>query len=211
MNQYTEMSCEDFAGALAAKQPVPGGGGAAALTGALAAALCSMVANYTVGKKKYADVEDDVKQLLEEADQAREQLLTLVDADADAFGPLAEAYKVPKDDPEREAIVEKATAGAVVAPREMMLRICNVIALLEQLEEKGSRMLQSDVGCAAYLAVAALRSAALNVFVNTKPYRDSDALWALDAENAALAALEEYVPRGEAVADRIAKSFSDDL
>ena len=74
MGSYTEMSCKDFAEALAAKQPVPGGGGAAAVVGALAAALCSMVANYTVGKKKYADVEDDVKQLLEQVDQEREQL-----------------------------------------------------------------------------------------------------------------------------------------
>ena len=72
-------------------------------------------------------------------------------------------------------------------------------------------MLLSDVGCAAYLAVAALKSAALNVFVNTKPYRDGDALWALDADNTALAALDTYVPRGEAVANRIAKKFSDSL
>ena len=211
MESYTEMSCADLAEALAAKQPVPGGGGAAALTGALAAALCSMVANYTVGKKKYADVEDDVKRLLTQADIERVQLLQLIDEDAKAFEPLAEAYKIPKEDLNRADIIEGATADAARAPREMMFRICNVIALLEQLEEKGSRMLLSDVGCAAYLAVAALKSAALNVFVNTKPYRDGDALWALDADNTALAALDTYVPRGEAVANRIAKKFSDSL
>ncbi|MEE1274767.1 MAG: cyclodeaminase/cyclohydrolase family protein [Olegusella sp.] len=211
MGSYTEMSCKDFAEALAAKQPVPGGGGAAAVVGALAASLCSMVANYTVGKKKYADVEDDVKQLLEQVDQEREQLLQLIDDDAKAFEPLAAAYKIPKDDPDRDGIVENATRDAARAPQEMVFRICKVVAILEQLEQKGSRMLLSDVGCAAYLAVAALKSAALNVFVNTKPYRDSDALWALDAENAAFAALDTYVPRAEAVGDRVAGHFSDDL
>ena len=147
MESYTEMSCADLAEALAAKQPVPGGGGAAALTGALAAALCSMVANYTVGNKKYADVEDDVKRLLTQADIERVQLLQLIDEDAKAFEPLAEAYKIPKEDLNRADIIEGATADAARAPREMMFRICNVIALLEQLDFVPCAAVAHSFGC----------------------------------------------------------------
>lgn len=94
-----EQSCGAFLDALASKAPVPGGGGASALAGALGAALCTMVGNYTVGKQKYAAVEEDVKALMARAEDLRARLLGLVDTDAAAFEPLSRAYAIPKEDP----------------------------------------------------------------------------------------------------------------
>ena len=96
-----EQSCGAFLDALASKAPVPGGGGASALAGALGAALCTMVGNYTVGKQKYAAVEEDVKALMARAEDLRARLLGLVDTDAAAFEPLSRAYAIPKEDPSR--------------------------------------------------------------------------------------------------------------
>ena len=194
----TEKSCIGFAEALAAKEPVPGGGGAAAYVGALAAALCSMVGNFTTGKKTYAAVEDDVRRMLAEAKAVRLRLLALVAEDAVAFAPLAEAYGIPKDNPIRETVLETATKGACVAPVEMMRQIARAIELLEEMGEKGSRLLISDVGCGALLARAALEAASMNVFVNTKSYKQAE--WARALEEECDALLDEYIPRAEACA-----------
>ena len=97
----TNLSCTEFAAVLAAKQSVPGGGGAAALVGALGAALCSMVGNFTTGKKTYAAVEDDVQRMLADAEEVRLRLIDLVADDATAFFPLSQAYAIPKEDPSR--------------------------------------------------------------------------------------------------------------
>ena len=194
----TEKTCADFAAALAAKESVPGGGGAAALVGALAAALCSMVGNFTTGKKTYAAVEDDIQRMLGEAKAVRLRLLALVAEDAVAFAPLAEAYGIPKDNPIREAVLEKATKGACAAPVEMMRQIARAIELLEEMGAKGSRLLVSDVGCGALLARAALEAAAMNVFVNTKSYKQAE--WACALEEECDELLDEYIPRAEACA-----------
>lgn len=167
-----ESSCSDFAAVLASKASVPGGGGAAALTGALGVALCSMVGNFTVGKKKYAAYEEDVKAILEKGEMLRCQLLELVEADAKAFVPLAEAYAIPKDDPRRDDVLEQATVNACKAPVEIVHRCADGIELLEKMLEKGSVMLISDVGCGALLCKAAMESAAMNVFINTKGMRN---------------------------------------
>ena len=115
-----EKSCADFAAVLASKAPVPGGGGAAALVGALGTALCSMVGNLTVGRKKYAQYEADVKRMLEKGAAVQERLLDLVDKDAEAFEPLSKAYSIPKDDPKHDETLEAATKFACEAPVEMM-------------------------------------------------------------------------------------------
>lgn len=199
--QLSKLSCRDFAMALASKQAVPGGGGAAALVGALAAALCSMVGNFTTGKKRYAEVETDIQRMLVDADELREKLLDLVDADAIAFEPLSRAYAIPKEDPQRTTILETATQNACKAPLEMMQVCAQIIDLLDEMGKKGSRMLLSDVACGAYLAVAAMQSAAINVFVNTKPFRSSG--WAIAAEADAKALLDVYPERGNLVARKI--------
>ena len=202
-DKLTQKTCEDFAAALAAKEAVPGGGGAAALAGALAAALCSMVGNFTVGKKTYAAVEEDVQAMLVKAEAARIRLLELVDEDAKAFLPLSEAYAIPRDDPSRATKIESATKAACAAPLQMMRQTVAVIALLEEMGQKGSKMLLSDVGCGALLARAALEAAAINVAVNTKALKDRSFARSLDDESAAL--MDEYVPRAQACANRVLK------
>jgi formiminotetrahydrofolate cyclodeaminase len=195
LKDLASKSLEDFTDVLASKSPVPGGGGAAALVGALGVALCSMVGNYTTGKKTYAAVEDDVQRMLAEAKSVRLRLLELVREDAEAFFPLSKAYAIPRDDPRRAKTLEEATKGACHAPLEMMRQICGAIELLEEMGQKGSRMLLSDVGCGLYLCRAALEAASLNVFVNTKTLADRE--FAQTAEAEADQMLSTYVPRAE--------------
>ena len=197
----TNLSCTDFAAVLAAKESVPGGGGAAALVGALGAALCSMVGNFTTGKKTYAAVEDDVQRMLADAEAVRLRLIDLVADDAEAFFPLSQAYGIPKDDPTRPEVLEAATKNACKAPYEMMVEISKSIELLEEMGAKGSKMLISDVGCGALFARAALEAASMNVFVNTKSYKDTD--WAPELEAKCDVLLSEYIPRAEACASAV--------
>ena len=116
---YIDMPVSEFTAALASSSPAPGGGGASALAAALGASLGCMVGELTVGKPKYAANEPRLRELIAEAQSLRERLLTLVDADAEAFLPLAEAYRLPKDAPDRGAVMEKclADAAAVTAIR----------------------------------------------------------------------------------------------
>ena len=196
-----EKSCADFAAVLASKAPVPGGGGAAALVGALGTALCSMVGNLTVGRKKYAQYEADVKRMLEKGAAVQERLLDLVDKDAEAFEPLSKAYSIPKDDPKHDETLEAATKFACEAPVEMMKACCEAIELLEEMLEKGSVTLVSDVGCGALCCAAALESASMNIFVNTKTLLDREAAAKLDDQADAM--LREYMPRARKVADEV--------
>ena len=200
-SELTQKSCADFAQVLASSAPVPGGGGAAALTGALGAALGSMVANLTVGRKAYAQYEEDLRSILERGEALRTGLLALVERDAAGFTPLARAYAIPKDDPARPETLEAATLAACEAPLEMM-RLCGqAIQLLEELLEKGSVTLVSDVGCGALLCRAALEAASLNVFVNTKTLSDRAFAEATEAECDVL--LGEWCPRAEACAAKV--------
>ncbi|MBR3224550.1 MAG: cyclodeaminase/cyclohydrolase family protein [Atopobiaceae bacterium] len=200
-DKLMQGSCTDFCDALAAREPTPGGGGAASYVGALAAALCSMVGNYTTGKKAYVAVQDEIGKMLEEAEASRIRLMELVDEDAEAFLPLSRAYAIPKDDPERASTLEEATKCACAAPLQMMREICGVVELLEEMGKKGSRMLQSDVACGALLARAALEAASINVFVNTRTLTDRSFASATEGEVDEM--LVAYVPRAQACADGI--------
>ena len=194
-DRLIDKSCVEFADVLAAKQSVPGGGGAAALVGALGVALCNMVGNFTTGKAAYADVEEDVQRMLAKGDEIRANLLQLVEDDAAAFYPLSRAYGIPKDDPTRAEVLEEATKAACVAPVEMMRQICAAIELLEEMGQKGSKMLISDVGCGALLCEAALQAASMNVFINTKSLADRAHAETLETECDAM--LNEYVARAQ--------------
>lgn len=174
MDKLTNRSCTDFAAALASKAPVPGGGGASALVGALGAALCSMVANYTIGKKKYAAVEEDVKAILARAEELRARLLALVEEDARAFEPLSRAYAIPRDDPNRDGVMEQCLRAAAAPPMELLRLSCQAIDLHRELLDKGSTMVLSDVGTGVIFCWSALYGAALNVKVNTKSMKDRD-------------------------------------
>ncbi len=193
----TEWTCTDLASALASKESVPGGGAAAAYAGALAAALGSMVANFTTGKKKYAAYEEGIQRILEESIRARIRLMELMDADAACFYPLSQAT--------REETLEQCTKAALASPLAMMQETCSVIELLEELEQKGSRLLLSDVGCGAALARAALESAALNVVVNTAGLKDRT--FAASTDENCSRMLREYCPRAQAIVDAVMASL----
>ena len=199
--KFADMSCVGFSEILASREPVPGGGGAAALVGALGVALCSMVGNLTVGRKKYAEYENDLKAILVEAEGIRKKLLELIDEDAKAFDPLAKAYSIPKDDPQRQEIMEKVLSDACGAPLKMMECCCRAIELLEEMLEKGSVTLVSDVGCGALFSKAALSGASLNIFINTASLSDREKAKQIDAEADAM--LKKYLPRAEAVAKEV--------
>lgn len=174
MDNFKSMTYTEFAEVLASKAPVPGGGGAAALVGALGTALCSMVGNLTVGRKKYADVESEVYAILDKTKMLQTRLLELIDEDANAFEPLAAAYAIPKDDPKRGEDMEKVLVDACAAPLEMMQCCCEAIGLLAEMLEKVSVTLVSDVGVGALFCGAALQGASLNVFINTKAMMDRE-------------------------------------
>ena len=197
----TEKSCRTFTEELSAKAPVPGGGGAAALAGALAVSLCAMAGNYTVGKAKYADVEEDVREMLTECEELRLRLLNLVEADAEAFEPLSKAYAIPKDDPARAQRLEDATRNAIKAPLGIMDACADVLELLDEMLEKCNQRMISDVGCGAVLAGAAMKAASLNVFVNTSSL--SDRLKASEYEMTADRLLEDYLPIAEVIAEDV--------
>ncbi len=190
--QYPDLSCRDFVDVLSSAAPTPGGGGAAALVGAIGAALAHMVGALTVGKKKYADVEDELRALMAQCDRLRADLLGQITADAQCFAPLAQAYSIPRDDPSRAGILEKATLNACTAPLEIMRLCARAIDLAGAFAEKGSRLALSDAGCAAILCKAALQAASLNVFINTGALRDRSAAQAINAQaEACLAACEK--------------------
>lgn len=171
-----------FTQKLASKAPYPGGGGAAAATGALATSLCAMVGNLTVGKKKYADVEGQARKLTETAQELRGVLLHLIDADAECFEPLSKAYGIPKDDPSRDAVMERALATACTAPLQIMRTIGRVVELLDKMAHIGSHMAISDVAAGATLAKAGLQGACLNIYINTNSMKDREAALRVEAE-----------------------------
>ena len=199
--EMMEQSCTRFLAELAGKAPVPGGGGASALVGAAGVALGNMVGCLTTGKKKYAAVEADIQALNARAETLRRELEALVQADAEAFAPLAAAYGLPKDTPaqaaHKAAVLEAALDTACAVPLEIMQKCAAGIVLVEQYAAKGSVLAVSDAGCAAALCKAALQSASLNVFINTKLMTDRPRADALDAQADAL--LNEYIPRADAV------------
>ncbi len=162
-----ENSLHGFISALASKEPVPGGGGASALLGAIGAALCSMVANLTVGKKKYAQYQEDMENMLKRAETASKRLLLLIDEDAEAFAPLAAAYGIPKDEPGRDERLEGALRAACAVPMKIMKVVREVVELAEEAASKGSKLVLSDAAVAAAACRGALTGAAMNVFINT--------------------------------------------
>ena len=181
-----EKNVDKFLETLASKAPAPGGGGAAALCGAVGVALGNMVGNLTIGKKKYADVQEDIKALNEKAEELRAEFLALIDADAEAFGPLSRAYGIPKDDPARAEVMEAALLAAVQPPLEIMRLCVKALDLIAEYAQKGSALAVSDAGCAAAMTRAACEAAALNVFVNTKSMADRDAADKMNAETGSL-------------------------
>ncbi|MCF0132871.1 MAG: cyclodeaminase/cyclohydrolase family protein [Blautia sp.] len=173
---FSDIPCDEFVEVLASKAPVPGGGGASALAGAIGTALGNMVGSLTVGKKKYASVEAEMHELKARCDQLQKELLVLVEKDAEVFAPLAKAYGMPIETEEEKAekarVMELVLKDACGVPMEIMERCCEAIEILKEFAEKGSVIAISDAGVGASICKAALRGASLNVFINTKSMAD---------------------------------------
>lgn len=202
---YTKKTCEEFVEVLASKAPTPGGGGASALTGAVGVALGNMVGSLTVGKKKYAEVEEEIKAMMETSAELQADLLELVQKDAECFEPLAAAYRMPKDTEEekaeKERVLEQATKDACEVPFEIMEKCCQGIDLCGEFAEKGSVMATSDAGAGAIFCKAALQAASLNVYINTKSLKDRE--YAQQANEKSDAMLKEYMAKADAIIDAV--------
>lgn len=173
-----KKSCEEFIEVLASREPVPGGGGAAALVGAVGMALGNMVGNLTVGKQKYKDVEKEVYEIMGKARTLQDNLLKLVDKDAVVFKDVAVAYKMPKETEEqkkkKEEVLEKALKKACSVPLEIMKNATEAIKLQRRLADIGSKLAISDVGVGTYCLKAALLSGRLNVIINLNGIKDQE-------------------------------------
>ncbi len=167
---------------LSSASPTPGGGGAAALIGAISASLCSMVANLTTGKKKYAQYQGKIDEYLSILPGIIDNLEADIKKDADAFAPLAAAYSKDKNDPDYAEVMEKATLDAAIAPLEITRDIYNLVPIIEEMSVIGSRLAISDVAVAATSAIAALESAVMNIYINTKSLSDREAADKMNAE-----------------------------
>lgn len=163
---------------LSSVAPVPGGGGASAMGGAAAAALGMMVSNLTIGKKKYAAVEEDVKICLKKLEVLRDEMLDLIEADAKCFEPLAAAYSLPASTDDEKAAKDKIMAAALVeacsVPLETMEKGSEIVSCLEELSEKGSVMAISDVAVGVEFVRTAVLGASMNVYINTKTMKDRE-------------------------------------
>ena len=165
-------SVTEFTELLASRSAVPGGGGASALVGAIGIALGNMVGELTVGKKKYADVEEDVRVLIEKAQDLRLRLLDCVNRDAEAFEPLSRAYGIPRDDPTRDEIMEQCLRDAAAVPLEILDLCCEAIELQREFADKGSALAVSDAATGVVFCWSAMYGAAVNVKVNTKSMKE---------------------------------------
>lgn len=168
------MEIHEFINQLSSKAPVPGGGGASALIGAIGVSLCSMVANLTSGKKKYAEYQQDIEKILEVSQASISRLLALIEKDAEVFEPLSAAYGIPKEDPNREAVLEKALVAACSVPMDILKEVSGILDVIVQLTVKGSKLAFSDVGVAASALRSAMESAILNIYINTKMMKDRE-------------------------------------
>jgi len=183
---FSTVPCNEFVEVLASKAPVPGGGGASALVGAIGTALGNMVGSLTVGKKKYADVEAEMYELKAKADALQKELLNLIERDAEVFEPLSKAYGMPKETEEEKAekarVMEIVLKDACSVPMEIMERCCEAIDIIEIFAEKGSTLAISDAGVGAAFCKAALEGASLNVFINTKSMKNREYAEELNAK-----------------------------
>jgi len=198
---FEKLSIKEFNEILSSKAPVPGGGGASALVGALGISLGNMVGSLTVGKKKYAQVEPEIKELMQSATRLREELLELMNEDALVFEPLSKAYGMPsetEEDKKAKALVMAVVLKeASLVPLKIMRKCCEAIDILEQFASKGSVIALSDAGVGAAFAKSAMQGASLNVFINTKSMVDREL--ANELNSSAKDMMEKYSKKADAI------------
>lgn len=172
------LKINEFLDKLGSKDAVPGGGGAAALNASMGVNLCKMAANLTVGKKKYADVEAEMYDIIAECDKLSAEFVGLIQKDADGFLPLSKAYGLPTETEEqkkyKEETLERELVHAAAVPFEIMEKCARAIELSAIVAEKGSKLVVSDAACAINTCMSALKCASLNVYINTKYMKDKE-------------------------------------
>lgn len=196
-----QQTIQEFLSALSSKAPVPGGGGASAIAGAIGNGLGQMVGNLTIGKKKYAQVEEEILQLLNKMEALQKELVSLANQDAEAFAPLAAAYGLPTRTEEEKVyktkIMEENLLAASQVPIQIMEKSIEMLSAFAILAEKGSRMAVSDVGVGVQLIRSALLSAVMNVYINTKSMKNREKAQELNQY------ADELVANGTKQADQI--------
>ncbi|SDH33353.1 Formiminotetrahydrofolate cyclodeaminase [Pseudobutyrivibrio sp. 49] len=190
-------SISDFTKLLASKTSVPGGGGASALVASIGIALGDMVGEFTVGKKKYADVEDEILVLMDKAQKLRVDLLQCIEDDAVAFEPLSKAYSLPKDTEDRDELMEKCLRDAASVPMHILELACEAVDLQKEFADKGSVIMISDAATGVAMLQGAIKGAAVNVKINTKSMKDRAYAEDLDARVDAL--VKEYVSKADSI------------
>lgn len=184
--RIVDMNVGQFLDALASGAPVPGGGSVAALSGAMAAGLLTMVCDLTIGKKQHAEFESDAKALREQAEVGRAELQRLAQDDVEVFGRLAAAYKLPRttdaDAASRKAAIQTVTRQAAQVPLRMARALVSLLPLCTPLARHGNRLAVSDVGVAVLLIKAAVPSALLNVEINLAALEDQQFVRATRAQ-----------------------------
>ena len=203
------MTIQEFLDVLSSKEPVPGGGGASALAGALGNALGQMVANLTIGKKKYAQAEDEIKELAERMKGIQGQFTALADQDAKVFAPLAKCYSLPSGTEEEKAykaeVMEARLLDASLVPMEIMEKAAEMLEIMDILADKGSRMAVSDVGVGVQFIRTALLGAVMNVYINTKSMKNREKAEEMNEK------AERLIKEGTEAADRIYQKVLEQL
>ena len=199
--KLVEMSILEFLDELGSDSPAPGGGSTAALSGALAAALGEMVCNLTIGKEKYADVENELKEVLDKCKKVRDRLTGLIDKDTEAFNEVIRAFKLPKETEEEKEIrknaIQNAFKTAASIPFETAKTCFEVLHLAKIVAEKGNKNSISDAGVSALLANAGIRSAVYNVRINLGWIKDEDFVDKIKSE------IEEIENRSKTLVEEI--------
>src|SRR5690554_1663594 len=201
--KLADKSCTEFTKVLSSKAAVPGGGGAAALVGGIGTALAAMVCNLTIGKKKYAQYEEEIKEILKITDDLQDLLLNMVDEDAQNFLPLSKAYGMPsnteKEKVEKKKIMQKALKTASEVPIKIVRTSFEAIKLHETLVDKASKLAISDVGVGVQCLRSALISGQLNVLINIGMIDDEEYVTKVKKET------DQLVLEGTKIADEVYK------
>jgi formiminotetrahydrofolate cyclodeaminase len=203
------LNCEDFISELSSKNPIPGGGGASALCAAIGMALGCMVGNISAQKTNPETIQNKITELNVKASSLQTDFLNFIDADGEAFMPLINAYRLPKENEEqietRLAAIEQALINASCVPIQLMQKICEAIDLHFAYEKIGTAAAISDVGVGIALCRASLLGASLNVFINTKSMKDKKK--ALSLEKQAQDMLDRYIELADLIYANVLKKL----
>lgn len=177
-DKLVNLSCVDFVEAMSSSAPVPGGGGAVGMGGAMGIALVNMVLRLTIGKKKYAAYEEELKELLAKGEKLQADILAIVDGDAAAFEPLSKAYSLPKntveEQKEKARVLSLAAIAACDVPLQAAGLLVEALGVAERVGQIGSLLVISDVACGAEMLCAATKCAAENVKINLGSIQDEE-------------------------------------